>query len=58
VLAFVSGVQSDIPISTASTDNLASAALAADKLAALIGDAGKVAVVSFDQTSQTGIGAP
>jgi ribose transport system substrate-binding protein len=55
VLAFDSGVQSDIPISTASTDNLASAALAADKMAGLIGDAGKVAVVSFDQTSQTGI---
>jgi ribose transport system substrate-binding protein len=55
VLAFDSGVQSDIPISTASTDNLASAALAADKLAEMIGDAGKVAVVSFDQTSQTGI---
>lgn len=55
VLAFDSGVQSDIPISTASTDNLASAALAADKMAELIGDAGKVAVVSFDQTSQTGI---
>ena len=55
VIAFDSGVQSDIPITTASTDNLASAALAADKLAENIGGAGKVAVVSFDQTSQTGI---
>ncbi|HWA18396.1 MAG TPA: ABC transporter substrate-binding protein [Devosia sp.] len=55
VLAFDSGVASDIPISTASTDNLASAALAADKMAELIGGEGKVAVVSFDQTSQTGI---
>jgi len=55
VIAFDSGVASDIPITSASTDNLASAALAADKLAELIGNAGKVAVVSFDQTSQTGI---
>ena len=55
VLAFDSGVASDIPLTNASTDNLASAALAADKLAELIGGAGKVAVVSFDQTSQTGI---
>jgi ribose transport system substrate-binding protein len=55
VIAFDSGVASDIPITSCSTDNLASAALAADKLAALIGDAGRVAIVSFDQTSQTGI---
>lgn len=55
VIAFDSGVASDIPITNASTDNLASAALAAEKLAEMIGDEGKVAVVSFDQTSQTGI---
>ena len=55
VIAFDSGVASDIPVATASTDNLASAALAADKLAELIGGSGKVAIVSFDQTSQTGI---
>ncbi len=55
VIAFDSGVDSDIPITNASTDNLASAALAADKLVELIGGSGKVAVVSFDQTSQTGI---
>ena len=55
IVAFDSGVASDIPLTTASTDNLASAALAADKLAELIGNEGKVAVVSFDQTSQTGI---
>lgn len=54
-IAFDSGVASDIPITNASTDNLASAALAADKLVELIGGEGKVAVVSFDQTSQTGI---
>ena len=55
VIAFDSGVDSDIPLTTASTDNLASAALAADKLAAAIGNEGNIGVVSFDQTSQTGI---
>ncbi len=55
VIAFDSGVASDIPITSCSTDNLASAALAADKMAELIGGEGKVAIVSFDQTSQTGI---
>jgi len=55
VIAFDSGVDSDIPIASASTDNLASAALAADKMAELIGGEGNIAIVSFDQTSQTGI---
>ncbi|MEO6281159.1 ABC transporter substrate-binding protein [Roseateles sp.] len=55
VIAFDSGVDSDIPLTTASTDNRAAAALAADKLAALIGDEGDVAVVGHDQTSRTGV---
>ena len=55
VIAFDSGVDSDIPLGTAATDNIAAAALAADKLAALIGDEGKVAVVAHDQTSRTGV---
>ncbi|MFD1696166.1 ABC transporter substrate-binding protein [Roseibium aestuarii] len=55
VIAFDSGVDSDIPLATASTDNAAAAALAADKMAELIGGAGKVAVVAHDQTSRTGI---
>ncbi|WP_102107876.1 ABC transporter substrate-binding protein [Oceaniglobus roseus] len=55
VVAFDSGVDSDIPVTTASTDNVAAAALAADKMAELIGDEGKVAVVAHDQTSRTGI---
>jgi ribose transport system substrate-binding protein len=55
VIAFDSGVDSDIPLATASTDNVAAAAMAADKLAELIGDAGKVAVVAHDQTSRTGV---
>ncbi|MEF2073991.1 ABC transporter substrate-binding protein [Consotaella aegiceratis] len=55
VIAFDSGVDSDIPVATASTDNIAAAALAADKMAELIGDEGQVAVVVHDQTSRTGI---
>ncbi len=55
VIAFDSGVDSDIPVATASTDNIAAAALAADKMAELIGDAGKVALVVHDQTSRTGV---
>lgn len=55
VVAFDSGVDSDIPVTTATTDNKAAAALAADKMAGLIGKAGEVAVVAHDQTSRTGI---
>ncbi|MCC6803183.1 MAG: ABC transporter substrate-binding protein [Anaerolineae bacterium] len=55
VIAFDSGVDSDIPLATASTDNVAAAALAADKMAELIGGAGEVAIIAHDQTSRTGI---
>jgi ribose transport system substrate-binding protein len=55
VIAFDSGVEGDIPATTATTDNVAAAALAADKMAEKIGGAGKVAVVAHDQTSRTGI---
>jgi len=55
VIGFDSGVDSDIPLATAATDNIAAAGLAADKMAALIGGSGEVAVVAHDQTSRTGI---
>jgi ribose transport system substrate-binding protein len=55
VIGFDSGVDSDIPVTTAATNNLAAAALAADKMAALIGNAGEIALVVHDQTSRTGI---
>jgi ribose transport system substrate-binding protein len=55
VIGFDSGVDSDIPLSTAATDNVAAAALAADKMAELIGGAGEVAIIAHDQTSRTGI---
>ena len=54
VIAFDSGVDSDIPVTTATTNNVAAAALAADKMAALIGE-GEVAVIAHDQTSRTGV---
>jgi ribose transport system substrate-binding protein len=55
VIAFDSGVDSDIPLTTCTTDNVAAAGLAADKMADMIGDSGDVAVLVHDQTSRTGI---
>src|SRR6516165_11768484 len=55
VIAFDSGVDSDIPLTTCATDNIAAAGVAADKMAELIGDSGDVALVVHDQTSRTGI---
>ena len=55
VIGFDSGVDSDIPVSTAATDNIAAAAMAADKMVELIGGSGEVAVIAHDQTSRTGI---
>ena len=55
IVAFDSGVDSDIPVTTATTDNVAAAALAADKMAEFIGEEGQVAVIAHDQTSSTGV---
>lgn len=55
VVGFDSGVDSDIPVTTATTDNIAAAAEAADRMAELIGGSGQVAVIAHDQTSRTGI---
>lgn len=55
VIGFDSGVDSDIPVTTAATDNIAAAGAAADRMAELIGGEGQVAVIVHDQTSQTGI---
>jgi ribose transport system substrate-binding protein len=54
VIAFDSGVDSDIPVTTAATDNLAAAAEAAKHMAEAVGHEGKVALVVHDQTSVTG----
>ncbi|MTI59050.1 MAG: substrate-binding domain-containing protein [Firmicutes bacterium] len=55
IIAFDSGVDSDIPLTTAATDNYAAAAKAADRMAELIGYEGKVALIVHDQTSHTGV---
>jgi ribose transport system substrate-binding protein len=55
IVAFDSGVESDIPVATASTDNKAAAALAAEKMAEIIGGEGQVALIVHDQTSITGV---
>jgi len=54
VIAFDSGVDSDVPVTTAATDNLAAAAEAAKHLSELIGGQGKVGLIVHDQTSLTG----
>ncbi|MDQ1710485.1 MAG: ribose transport system substrate-binding protein [Frankiaceae bacterium] len=55
VVAFDSGVDSTIPVTTASTDNKAAAAEAAKHLSEAIGGKGKVGLIIHDQTSRTGI---
>src|SRR5215213_3216366 len=55
VVAFDSGVDSDVPVTTAATDNKAAAAEAAKHLAEEIGNKGKVALIVHDQTSRSGI---
>jgi ribose transport system substrate-binding protein len=55
VIAFDSGVDSDIPVTTAATDNKAAAGEAAKHMAQALGGTGKVAMVVHDQTSRTGI---
>jgi len=55
VVAFDSGVDSDIPVTTVQTDNYAAAGEAAAKMIELLGDKqGSVGMVCHDQTSTTG----
>lgn len=53
VVAFDSGVESDIPVTTASTDNKKAAAEAAKKMAELIGNEGEIGIIAHDQTSKS-----
>lgn len=55
VIAFDSGVDSAIPVTTAATDNKAAAAEAAKHMAEALGGKGEVAVVAHSQTSGSGI---
>lgn len=54
VVAFDSGVDSDIPVATAATDNKAAAGEAAKHMCELVGGSGTVGVMVHDQTSKTG----
>lgn len=55
VIAFDSGVDSDVPVTTAATDNKAAAAEDAKQLAKLLNGKGTVGLVIHDQTSKSGI---
>jgi ribose transport system substrate-binding protein len=55
VIGFDSSVDSDIPVATVATNNIAAAAVAADHMAQLIGGSGEVAIIARDQTSRAGI---
>jgi ribose transport system substrate-binding protein len=54
VIAFDSGVDSDVPLTTVSTNNKAAAGEAAKHMAEALGGTGKVGLVVHDQTSRTG----
>ena len=55
-IAFDSGVDSDIPVTTAATDNIKAAGdRGRQARPRLIGGSGKVGVIVHDQTSRTGI---
>jgi ribose transport system substrate-binding protein len=55
VIAFDSGVDSPIPVTTVATDNKAAAAEDAKHLSELLGGKGKVGMIIHDQTSRSGI---
>lgn len=54
IVAFDSGVDSPIPVTTVSTDNKAAAGEAAKRMVDLIGGKGTVGLICHDATSQTG----
>ncbi len=54
LVAFDSGVDSDLPVTTVQTDNEAAAQEAAKRMIELVGGTGTIGVVCHDQTSQTG----
>ncbi|PWH06736.1 BMP family ABC transporter substrate-binding protein [Brachybacterium endophyticum] len=54
VVAFDSGVDSDIPLATVATDNRAAATKAAQHMCELIEGKGKVGIVAHDQVSLSG----
>ncbi len=55
IIAFDSGVEGNIPVTTAATNSVAAGALAADHMATLIGGSGEIALIVHGQTSATAI---
>lgn len=55
IVAFDSGVDSDIPVTTVATDNKAAAAEGAKHLCEKVGNSGKVGLVVHDQVSKSGV---
>ncbi|WP_432790785.1 ABC transporter substrate-binding protein [Brevibacterium sp. K11IcPPYGO002] len=55
VIAFDSGVDGDIPVTTVATDNKAAAAEAAKHVAEAISHKGKVGIVTHSETAATGV---
>jgi ribose transport system substrate-binding protein len=55
VVEFDAGCNSDVPVTICQTDSLAAGALAAERMAELIGGKGKVAIVGHSQINQTGV---
>ncbi|GAA1485379.1 ABC transporter substrate-binding protein [Brachybacterium fresconis] len=54
IVAFDSGVESDLPVSTVATDNAAASREAGKHMADLLGGEGQVAVIAHDQVSLSG----
>lgn len=55
VIQFDAGCNSDIPLSIAKTDSIAAGALAATRMAELIGGSGEVGIVGHSQINSTGV---
>jgi ribose transport system substrate-binding protein len=55
VVQFDAACDSDWPLNLAATDGVAAGAIAADNMARLIGETGKVGIVSHSQINQTGV---
>lgn len=55
VIAFDSGVKSDVPATTVATNNRAAGAEAAKHMAKLLNDKGTVGLIIHDQTSNSGV---
>jgi ribose transport system substrate-binding protein len=55
VVEFDAGCESEVPLNISKTDSLVAGALAADHMAELIGEEGKVGIVSHSQINSTGV---